>query len=267
MPDERATRWVLGVLVAASAVLLAPLLPAVMLAIWLAALTRGLHVRLTRALGGRPRLSAALTLLAVSLVLVPFVVVVISLAADAYELVVHLTQSPRGKEVLEKLVARTDSGSASSSVWDLLRTQQERAWKIIQQIAGTATRVVIDLVVILAGAYAVLLDGARAYAWFETHAPISPALLRRLRDAFFETGAGLFIGIGGAGLLQAIVATIAYLALGVPRALALGVLTFCFSIIPAVGTALVWIPVSAGLALTGRTAAALILVVPVIERG
>ena len=251
----------LWVLLVASAVLLAPQLPAVMLALWFAALTRGVYVRLSRALGGRRRLSAALTLAGFTLVLVPFVAVATSLAADAYDLVVQLLRSPRGKQVLEKLVAHDGSVSASSNLWDLAMSQQERAWGIILQIAGTATRVVIGLVVILAGAYAVLVDGARAYEWFEAHAPMSPALLRRLRDAFYETGRGLFIGIGGAGLLQAIVATIAYLALHVPSALELGVLTFCFSLIPVVGTAVVWIPVTAGLALTGRTVAAVILAI------
>lgn len=254
-------RWVVWALLAACGVLLAPLLPAVMLAIWLAALTRGVHERIARALGGRVRVAGAITVTAVVFVLVPFVVVVTSLAADAYDLVLQLARSPRGKEVLEQLVARNGSPDTSSDLWDVLMSQQARAWVVLQQVAGTATRVVIDLVVIIAGAYTILVDGSRAYAWFEAHAPMSPRLLGRLRDAFVETGRGLFLGIGGAGLLQAIVATIAYLALGVPSAIELGVLTFCFSIIPAVGTALVWAPVAAGLALTGRPGAAAILAV------
>jgi predicted PurR-regulated permease PerM len=139
--------------------------------------------------------------------------------------------------------------------------QQERAWVLVQQIAGTATRLVIALVVILSGTFSLLVEGDGWYRWVEEHSPITPALLHRLRDAFYETGRGLFVGIGGAGLLQAIVATIAYLALRVPHAFELGLLTFCFSVIPAVGTALVWGPVAAGLALTDRTGAAIILVI------
>jgi predicted PurR-regulated permease PerM len=68
-------------------------------------------------------------------------------------------------------------------------------------------------------------------------------------------------GIGGAGLMQAIVATVAYVAIGVPSAIALGALTLMFSVIPAIGTAIVWIPVAAGLALTGRPIAALSLAI------
>jgi predicted PurR-regulated permease PerM len=262
MPAERRIGWIGWALMAACAALLAPLLPPIMLALWLGALARVLHQPLTRMLGGRVRLAAAITLIALIAVLVPFALAVISLAADAYQLVSETLQSPRGKQILEQLVAPGERAApGSSGLRDLILGQQERAWSILRQVAGTATRVVIELVVIGAGTYAVLVDGSRGYQWLERHAPIEPDRLHRLRDAFFETGRGLFIGIGGAGLLQAIVATIAYLVLGVPRALALGVLTFCCSIIPSVVTALVWAPIAAGLALTGRTGAAIALAV------
>ncbi len=39
--------------------------------------------------------------------------------------------------------------------------------------------------------------------------------------AFLETGRGLFIGAGMTGLVQAVIATITYFALGLPRALVL----------------------------------------------
>ena len=48
------------------------------------------------------------------------------------------------------------------------------------------------------------------------------------------------------------VSTIAFLVLGVPQAFALGLLTLIFSIVPVVGTAIVWAPVAVGLAVTGR---------------
>ena len=262
MAAERGIGWIGWALIAACAVLLAPLLPPLMLALWLGALARVLHRPLTRVLRGRVRLAAAITLIALIAVLVPFALAVISLAADAYQLVTQALQSPRGKQILEQLVAPGGRAApGSSDLRDLILGQQERAWAVLRQVAGTATRVVIELVVIGAGTYAVLVDGDRWYRWLERHAPIDPDRLGRLRDAFLETGRGMFIGIGGAGLLQAAVATITYLVLGVPRALELGVLTFCCSIIPTVGTALVWAPIAGGLALSGRTGAAIALAV------
>ena len=258
MAGQDRDRWVRWVILAGAAILLAPLAPAVMLALWLSGLARVLHDPLTRLLRGRVRLAAALTVIVLTLILIPFVFVITTLLLDAYDLVMQLARSPRGKQVLEQLVA---GNGPDSSLWDVVLGQQERAWSILQQIAGTATRVVIGFVVILAGTYGVLVDGQRWYEWVERHAPMSPALVRRLRDAFVETGRGLFIGIGGAGLAQAVIATVAYLALRVPHAFELGLLTFCFSVIPAVGTAIIWVPVAFGLALTGRDVAAIILAV------
>jgi predicted PurR-regulated permease PerM len=263
MKSERhdASTWLAWGLLAACAFLIAPLVPAVAAGLWLSAAARVIHRPLTRALGGRVRIAAAITVLAVTAILIPFGLVVASLAFDAYDYVLQLLRSPRGKEVLEQLVADGRPPGDGSSLWDVILSHQERAWTIVQQIAGTATRLVIDLFVILAGTYAVLIDGGRWYRWVERHAPISPRLLRRLRDAFLETGHGLFVGVGGAGLLQAIVATFTYLALDVPHAIELGVITFCFSLLPAIGTALVWMPVAAGLAMTGRPGAAIALLV------
>jgi predicted PurR-regulated permease PerM len=115
------------------------------------------------------------------------------------------------------------------------------------------------LLILVTGMYGVLVEGRGWYAWIERHAPVTPAELKRLAAAFVETGRGLWWGIVGAGFLQALVATITYLAIGVPSALALGLLTLVFSVIPAVGTAIVWVPVTAGLAITGRTGAAIAL--------
>jgi predicted PurR-regulated permease PerM len=75
-----------------------------------------------------------------------------------------------------------------------------------------------------------------------------------------ETGKGLVLGFGGAALAQSLVATILFASVGVSRALVLGLLTFLGATIPGVGTAFVWVPVAAGLALNGRTQAAIVVV-------
>jgi hypothetical protein len=83
--------------------------------------------------------------------------------------------------------------------------------------------------------------------------------LERFTRAFFETGRGLIVGQGMTALSQAAIALVAFLSLGVPRALALGLLTGVAALVPMLGPALVWAPVAAGLALAGRTGAAAVL--------
>jgi predicted PurR-regulated permease PerM len=62
-------------------------------------------------------------------------------------------------------------------------------------------------------------------------------------------GRGLIVGAGGTALAQGALATITYVALGIPRALVLGPLTAVCAVIPVIGTGLVWIPLAVELAL------------------
>ena len=193
---------------------------------------------------------------------VPVVVLLTLLMADAVVLVQRLMASDRMQETLRHLVSIDDTQRPSSSdLMGLVMTQGGRAWAIAQQVAGTAARGVIGLVILVAGTYTILVDGDHWYAWIEQHAPISAPIVRRFANAFAETGRGLLIGVVGAGLAQAIVATVVFVLTGVPQPFALGLLTLLVSVVPAVGTSIVWLPVAAGLALTGRTAAATVLVI------
>ena len=260
--EHRAFAWFAFALVLGSAIVLWPLAPWVVLAIWMAALARRVHRPMSRFLGDRPRLAAVLTMAILALFLGPAVVLLTLLVADAIDLVQRLMASERTQEILRQLVSSNDGSSQSpSDLVGLVMSQGGRAWAVGQQIAGTAVRMVIGLVTLIAGTYAILVDGERWYLWVENHAPIPVPALSRLAGAFIETGRGLLVGIGGAGLAQSIVATIVYASIGVPQALALGLLTLVFSVVPAVGTAIVWIPVVAGLAVTGRTGAAVVLLI------
>jgi predicted PurR-regulated permease PerM len=260
---QAAMCWLAVSLLVAGGVFLTPFAGSVILALWLGVFSRRLHAPLTRALRGRARLAAALTIALAIAVLVPLAALLVALAIDAFQHVSNLVTSGRLHDLLPQLVTpsggenASSASSASSGPLRMLAGNFERAWGLASRIAGATAHIVIAMFIVAAGAYGVLVEGHRWYAWAESHAPISRAACRRLAAAFLETGRGLFIGIFGTGLLQAILATGAYLVLEVPQALALGLLTLLFSLVPAVGTALVWAPVAAGLALTGRTGAAI----------
>ena len=264
MPDDpagerRALKWLALALVVASAVLVWPFASWIILAVWTGVLARRFHRPLSRRFGDRPRLAAVLTLLLLALLVVPAVVFGTLLVSDAIALGRRLLATDRAQEVLRQLVSGDEHNGSSPDLVAIVMHQSERAWAIAQQLAGTAMATVIGLVIWIAGTYAILVDGARGYAWLEDHVPISAPALGRLASAFDETGRGLLVGSVGASLAQGIVATVIYVALGVPEPFVLGLLTFVFSVVPAVGTAMVWVPVAAGLALTDRTGAAVVL--------
>jgi predicted PurR-regulated permease PerM len=119
----------------------------------------------------------------------------------------------------------------------------------------------LGLVVFVAGFYTFLTEGKQARDWLLERSPLSHAHFHRLANVFSEVGRGMLVGVGLTALSQAAVATVGYVITGVPQALVLGLVTVFASRIPSVGSALVWVPVTAGLALTGRPVAALVMLV------
>ena len=255
---------VLLALAAAAALTLSPLWLSLVLSAWFAALTRPLWQRLTRLLGNRPRAAAVLTVVALLVLVAPLLSAGISLGYDGVEFIRRIATSAEGKSRLVQLVSDQPAKTGLprlglDSLIGLLREHGAKAWSVLRTIAGKTATGLVGVFIFLMGAYTFLVDGARFARWAQERAPVAPRSLRRLIGAFHETGRGMLVGVGLTGLVQGVVATIAYLVLRIPSALGLGILTAVASLIPSVGTALVWIPVAGGLALSGRWVAAIIL--------
>jgi len=241
-----------------AALILVPFWPWLVLAIWIGVLCRRTLSPLERLAGWRQRGVAFLTVVSLTLLLVPVGFMFVSLGGDAVALIDQMKSSGRARAVFETLVSGDGSSlRTSDGIVGVIATHGERAWELLRVVARVATKAVLGLVVCVAGTYVVLVDGPRLYGWMEQYAPMSRSSFRRLAAAFMETGRALMFGVLGAGSAQALLATAAYLVLGVPRPFVLGLLTLFGSIVPAVGTAFVWGPVAVGLALIGRTEAAI----------
>ena len=261
-PPPAMPGWLLAALLVGAAAMFAPFWSWLALSIWVGQLGRHLVPRLARLTGRRQRAAAVLTAALIALIVVPIALVTATLVADAIVLGERLLATPEARQVLEQLVTSgaSDSGGTDRSgggPLDLIMKHGDRAWGFLTVVFTIAAQVLIGLFVFLSATYAVLADGPRGYRWFEDHLPLDPRITRRFAAAFTETGRGLFIGVGGAGLAQAAVATIAYVVLDVPEPLVLGLLTLVVSVVPSIGTAMVWAPVAAGLWITGRADAAI----------
>lgn len=258
-----ALRVALPIALAALVALALPFLGPLVLAAWLAAAMRPALASLAKRLGGRSRAAAFLTLSFLVAVLGPALALVGSLSMDALQLGRRLAGSRSGREALAQLVSSDDTSGAMTfdlaAAASMIERHGTRALDLAGALAGIGTELALGLLVFFGAAYALLVDGPAAWTWTLRHAPIDPRGLERLRAAFHETGRGLFVGIGLTGVVQAAMATIAYVALGIPRAFVLGLVTLLASVVPTVGTALVWLPISIALAIAGRTTAALTL--------
>jgi len=266
--QRSALRWATLVLVIAAGATFYPLWAPLVLAAWVALLARPLLERIARRIRGRQRAAGVLVVLLVVAIVLPLGLAVVSLATGATELVNGVLASDGTKNALVNVVSGGASGEARSPVAmlaspgkivALLQEHGAQAAQIVRRVASTATAALLGVFVFVYAVFVFLVDGDRCYRWLEDHAPLAPAHTARLAAAFNETGRGLFVSVGLTGLVQGVLATITYFVLGVPRALVLGLLTCVASLIPSVGTALVWVPVAGGLALAGRTAPAVIM--------
>lgn len=251
-------------LVAVAMLTLAPLWVPLVLATWFADLMWPLVVRLRRSLRGNRRAAAAIVLLLAVFVLVPLVGLVIGLAASVADLVGRLRAALAGQGTVEgALLEGSPLPAAPTSVHDwaaLASKYGADVWRTATSVAQASASAVMGLFVFAVALYALAAERERAYAWLEEHAPISQESFVRFARAFRETGRGLLIGTGGTALVQGAIATVTYLAIGLPRALVLGPLTVICALVPAVGTGLVWIPLSAELALSHDYVRALVVV-------
>lgn len=271
-PRQQVTafRWVVLVLTLAATVTFVPLWAPLVLAAWVAMMTRPLLKGTAALTGGRHRAAGALVVLLVMVLFVPLAGSVVSLSRGALELGQSVARSHGARSALIAIVSGGGEPAGSVPV-GVLRSPQKiigliqehgaQAMSILGGIAGAATEALLGIFIFIYAVYVFLVDGPAMYDWAERHAPLEVEHTRRLVSAFNETGRGLLVGVGLTGLAQGVVATVTYVGLGVPRALVLGLVTCIASLIPSVGTALVWIPIGIGLALAGTTMSAIVMAV------
>ena len=114
----------------------------------------------------------------------------------------------------------------------------------------------LGLLLALLTMYLVLRYWTRITAMLELISPLRRSYTRALLAEFHRVGRLTISGTLLTGLAQGMLAAIGYWVTGVPHALFFGVATAIASLIPAVGTMLVWVPVGIYLLMMGHTARA-----------
>ncbi len=251
-------RWTIVALTAAAMYVCWPLWPALVLAAWTAALARPLLVRFERVLKGRRRAAAVLSLLLFLVLALPLVAIVLGVVSGAQQLAHLVAQQSSAKNALASIATGTGAAPTPlpndlATALDLVRRYGPQSARFLQDVAGAAAAGVIALFIYFAGAHAFLLHGSSLWDWVRRHSPIEAGHLERYSAAFQETGRGLLVGVGLTSATQGAVATLAYLSLGVPSWWVLGPITGLASMIPVVGSGLVWAPITVGFFLTGHT--------------
>jgi len=256
--------------------LILPFFGAIVWGVIVAILFRPIYLRLERLLGGWPNTAAALCiLLIVALVVLPALLLGFSLVQEAANLYLQLqTGEIEPAEMIER-VRKSLPGWADQMIVSSGWTDLERARSmvgtslasVLQNIASRALwfgqgalQLLAALGVMLYLVFFLLRDGEIIADKVRQALPLRPSIRDRLIRHFIVVTRATMKGTIVVSVVQGIVGGIIFWMLGMEAPILWGLLMGFFSLLPAVGTGIVWVPVAAYLLITGSVTEGLILV-------
>src|SRR5687768_12894859 len=260
-------RWFLGALAAsvvAVAVLFAPFLYVLLFAGVVVVVSWPLYERVLRGCRGRRGVAAILTAAVLALAFfVPFGFLVYRFVEQAVALVsmgVEYVQSGAFAERLAYVGASTEWMPGWVRPWlpvdfDLQETVAAplQAWVLgaletlanaVPGLVGGTMNAGIDVAIFLLAVVSLYAEGPRLLRAVADLSPLQEVHERRLFGVFSEFANNVVLGTLATALLQGIVAGVGYAIAGVEKVLFFAMLTGAFSVVPVVGTVLVWVPLA-----------------------
>lgn len=274
-PQRARRNFVFWLVIAATAGFLWVAWPVLLPVLWaavLAVLFGPLCDRLARELRGRRGAAAGLTvLIIVVLVILPLLLIataVIQQATGFYQalrsgaidvqapLAAINRAAPPVREFLERLGLEAQLRQGLGNV-----ANAAAAWLAARalSIGQNAVLLLMQSVIMLYVLFFFLKDGSRILARAQQVFPADDDLERRLLDRFASVTRAIIKGTFIVGVVQGALVAGAFAVLGIPAWLFWGVLATILSMLPAVGSTLIWAPAGIVLVLTGHVATGVIL--------
>ncbi len=257
--DRSADRAALLILVLAAAVLvaIAPFLSGLLGAAVLYVIFVKPFRRLERMM--RPGLAAAITLAAaLLLVAVPLgwlITVVIAQAPDAFR---TLQTSDAFARIADLRIGSFEVGAelakASGTIASWLSAR-------VFSLVGSATSAVLNLVIAFFGFYYMLRSDSNTWNSIRPYIPFSARTADALRDRFYSVTEATLLGIMLIAVMQGTLVGMGFWIVGLPNPFFWGTVTAFASILPVLGTALVWLPAVLVLLVQNRYGAATTMLV------
>jgi predicted PurR-regulated permease PerM len=274
---EQNLGWIVLLLLLAGCLLvLRPFVSALLWAVVLCFSSWPVYHRLLAWLGNRRMLAALLmTTAMILIVLLPFVIVGVTLADNVNQLTDAAKRwVENGPPAPPDWLTRVPVvGQQSTAYWQSLAADSSKLWTEAQRIIEPASAWLLRGGLALGGGLIQLtLSIFIAFFLFRDGVTVAKRLIdlvdriggergKHLLTVAGKTIRGVVYGILGTALLQAITTGIGLLIAGVPGAMLLALLTFFVSVVPVVGTGLVWIPAALWLFHQGATGWGIFLLV------
>ncbi len=187
-----------------------------------------------------PRVSALLVLLvALLLVLLPLAVVVGIVVSEAPNTIALLQQNAVMGRLETLRVGGVDVGAQLAQAGGTVV-----GWLSAQALAffGSAARGMLSLVIAFFGLYYLLLYPGAVWNGVRDFLPFSDAAADHLRDRFRSVTAATRGGTLFTAIVQGVLVGLGFWITGLPSASFWGVITAMVSVLPMLGSALVWVP-------------------------
>ena len=235
-----------------------------------AAMARPFFVGLTERLRGRPRIAALITLLVLLLLIfVPFSAFLALVVAQAVDIAEAAgpwisEQTARWEELLASahdlpVVGHLlpDEAAIASRVTDFAGTAGGFLVSNLQAATTGTVNLVLQLFVMLYALYFFLTDGPSILSRILYFTPLKAEEEGALIDRFVSVTRATIKGSILVGLIQGALAGAAFFVLGLPGAAFWSTIMAVLSVIPVLGSGIVWAPAAVILMSTGRVVAGL----------
>lgn len=212
----------------------------------------------------KPRISAAITVLLLMLVIIiPLMVILSGLISEGVELYGSL-QSVSAAETVTNIQNGLSSllGFAGIKIEDSVSQQflistieavKNGVWTALQYASGQLVRVLFEIMFTLFFMYYLLQHGKKIYKYLEIMAPITPKSKKLLVKETNSNIKALFLGQGLVALVQGALGFIGYFMFGINNPLFWGFVTAIFSFVPLVGAWFVWLPIGLAALVQGNS--------------
>lgn len=249
-------------------------LMALFLAAIFSALAHPVYLYLAKLFGGRRNLASITTLLLLFfVVLIPMLLLIGIVVGQAIE--VGQMATPWVKETLSNKSAITEY-LQSLPFYEYILPYQETIIQKAGQAVGAISRFLVDglssvtvgtvnfvfmVFVMLYSMFFFLLDGDKFMAKMMYYLPLNSSDENHMLEKFTSVTRATLKGTLLIGLLQGGLAGLAFFVVGIPNSVFWGAIMAVLSIIPSVGSALVWIPAAIILIANGQMVAGIGLAV------
>ena len=204
-------------------------------------------------------IAAVLTLIfAILVIALPVMWIVVLVADQAPDMIRGVQRSDIFARLGTLRIGRIDIGAELAQAGGtFFQWLSQQAFDFV----GGAARATLNLVISFFALYYMLVSAEHSWTAFRDFLPFSEDSAEELRIRFYSLTHATVLGTGLTAVAQGTIIALGFMIVGIPNAVFWGVVTGFTSILPVLGSAIVWLPAAIFLFLQQRYGAGIVLLV------